>query len=326
MSRRGGFRKRGNRMSRVRGTANSKADKRIAQGKPISLNRIKSIQQDTTRFLDSKYYSNKVRGPELSNPFIGRRLRSILANEGVTIQSLDKGGLVTPFIRIRQEEISPKILADNGIVPGIHDPKSDNPYSETELSWIISGYDLLHLIMNGEIGKYTSTEELYSELYDYFKSQNSDFPEKFRVYEELHAQNLHVFSGLSYGYDFIIYEEPDEEFMEIINELDPADIGRGGIIRTHGIGAVDVIQGGPDHTEYSEIFKGQHLASKNDMRYFIAYVESDNRDELGSLISDEGPVKFFNLRLNRKNESMYGDKAMLLKNADIEMEAVEGLR
>ena len=197
---------------------------------------------------------------------------------------------------------------------GLATQKKENAY------WSLSSYDMLYLLENGAIGKNVSPGQkklLFRDTFVWLNGEDPNFLEKYVTYRSLKKQGYYVMDGYKYGFDFVLYEEPTEDYILSLQKLPVKKVGnvKDSLASAYGVGLLDVARH-DDPLDFKEIIKGQHLADKSDMRYLISSIEGA-RDDEGHLVSVTGDLKLYGMRLESLNKDKTpGKKAVVVNRGE----------
>lgn len=248
--------------------------------------------KNTRQFMSKR--EEPMYSPVVTSTRVDPRLQQSLSQVGVSFKINRSTMPSSMLITMNKRKFNLLDLNELGIV--VDRPSKDRI--------AISSYDLLYLMDNKMLPAQANGIDVQMETFKFFSKQDPNFSEKYLVYLMMKKNGYVVMDGIRYGFDFIIYEEPTAEFMDQLNNIDPAKLGPNNPISAYGMGAIDVVLREEHEITVQEVIKGQHLSDREDMRYFLADVQGE-RDHEGHLVGFDGRVKLHGIRLNKLNKDPF---------------------
>ncbi len=239
-------------------------------------------------------------GPYLADNYIPPVMREELKLLGVHYR-VGRETPYTPVIAMDPYKVSIQELHDHGIVIEMN--------RQDRHKWRMSGYDLLHILENKLIEDSPINDRSYDAFRNYMESQDPDFTEKYFVYKELKESGAIVMDATMHGYDFIVYEEPSENFIEELQKIPIARIGakknlpdrrKTSFASINGIGLITVMTADNEYT-VKEVIKAQHIAQKNKIKYLMTNANGYHDEDGHLVIPIENSTKSYDTRHMRKN-------------------------
>jgi len=240
------------------------------------------IAEDTRHF---RHRRSRVQGGPIALTLPRTRLKEELNEDGVRVEVDRTTGIRTPKMRILGK--SALDFQARGIVV-------ENKQGS---SFTLSTYDTLYAYQLGLLGSPLTRKNSFKRLMDWAIVNDLDFMEKYLVYMALRNANFVVVDGYQYGVTFAFIEPLPKGVREGIKNTPPEKIGPQRDIALISGGLVDVIPV-QDDMRINELIKGQHLATKNDLRYYTATANGE-RDEDGHIVVPDDGVTVALLKRDR---------------------------
>ncbi|KKN83075.1 hypothetical protein LCGC14_0303410 [marine sediment metagenome] len=239
------------------------------------------IAEDTRRF---KQRRSRVQGGPVALTLPRTRLKEELNEDGVRIELDRTTSIRTPRMRISSGKI-PSEFQKRGIV--VENFRSES-FFDIELgdqvwgsTFTLSTFDTLYAYQLGLLGTPVTRKSSFKGVMNWAIVNDPDFMEKYMVYMALRDANFIVVDGYQYGVTFAFIEPLPKGVRDGIKTASPEKIGPQRDIALISGGLVDVVPE-QDDMRINELIKGQHLATKNDLRYYTA-TANGQRDEDGHI-------------------------------------------
>ena len=316
-------RKKNNRSLAVRGAS----EKKYGSGRKST-----KVASDTRRFKNSE--NPKLQGGPLFNIKPNKELRARLSNDSINIetgtnepeyrvQTSNPDALGARIGTVRSTEYGHTYKRKTGHFPIPRfrvQGKSENVFRRRGIvtenrkngTFTLTTFDLLYAYQIGILGRDGTRQETFKQTMDWATSNDPDFMEKYLVYMALRNANFIVVDGYEYGVTFAFIEPMPQQVINEIKKAPPEKVGPGREIAINSGGLVEVVPIG-DNMRTNELIKGQHLATKNDLRYYAAQADGF-RDDDGHIIRPGDGITIVLLKKDRLSKPFTDDVETLILN------------